>query len=80
MATRKNASCDFFRSQGEAAGVQGAFALTHHDTQTEGGVVDSDSHIMSPHKEGSARKRERMIRRDKHKRKIALVHRGRTRA
>ena len=33
-----------------------------------------------PHKEGSARKRERMIRGDKHKRKIALVHRGRTRA
>jgi hypothetical protein len=33
-----------------------------------------------PHKEGSTRKRERMIRGDKHKRKIALVHRGRTRA
>jgi hypothetical protein len=33
-----------------------------------------------PHKEGITRKRERMIRGDKHKRKIALVHRGRTRA
>ena len=33
-----------------------------------------------PHKEGSTRKRERMIRGDKHKRKIALVHKGRTRA
>jgi hypothetical protein len=33
-----------------------------------------------PHKEGSTRKREQMIRGDKHKRKIALVHRGRTRA
>ena len=32
------------------------------------------------HKEGSTRKRERMIRGEKHKRKIALVHRGRTRA
>ena len=32
-----------------------------------------------PHKEGSTRKRERMIRGDKHKMKIALVHRGRTR-
>ena len=33
-----------------------------------------------PHKEGSTRKRKRMIRGDKHKRKIAFVHRGRTRA
>ena len=33
-----------------------------------------------PRKEGSARKRERMICGDKHKRKISLVHRGRTRA
>ena len=37
-----------------------------------------------PHTEGSTRKRdslrERMIRGDKHKRKIALVHRERTRA
>ena len=33
-----------------------------------------------PHKKGSTRKREQMIRGDKHKRKIALVHRGRTRA
>jgi hypothetical protein len=32
-----------------------------------------------PHKEGSTRKRERMIRGEQHKRKIALVHRGRTR-
>ena len=33
-----------------------------------------------PHKKGSTRKRERMRRGNKHKRKIALVHRGRTRA
>ena len=33
-----------------------------------------------PQKEGSTRKRKRMIRGDKHKRKIALVHRGRTQA
>ena len=33
-----------------------------------------------PHKEGSTRKRERMTRGSKYKRKIALVHRGRTRA
>jgi hypothetical protein len=33
-----------------------------------------------PHKKGSTRKREEMIRGDKHKRKIALGHRGRTRA
>ena len=33
-----------------------------------------------PHKEGSTRKRELMIRGDKHKRKNSLVHRGRTRA
>ena len=33
-----------------------------------------------PHKEGSTMKRERMVRGDKHKRKIALVHRERTRA
>ena len=33
-----------------------------------------------PQKEGSTRKREWMIHGDKHKRKIALVHRGRTRA
>ena len=32
------------------------------------------------HKEGSTRKCERMIRGDKHKRKIALVQRGRTQA
>jgi hypothetical protein len=33
-----------------------------------------------PHKEGSTRKRERMICGDTHKRKITLVYRGRTRA
>ena len=33
-----------------------------------------------PHKEGSTRRRERLSRGNKHKRKIALVNRGRTRA
>ena len=33
-----------------------------------------------PHKEGSTRKRKQMIRGDKYKRKIALVHRGRIQA
>jgi hypothetical protein len=32
------------------------------------------------YEQGSTRKREQMIHGDKHKRKIALVHRGRTRA
>ena len=42
--TRKNASCEFFSENWcEKAGVKGAFTLTRHDTQTEVGVVYSDS-------------------------------------
>jgi hypothetical protein len=44
----------FFRSQGETAGVKGAFAPTRHDTQTEGDVVYSDSGEAAGGKEALA--------------------------